>query len=640
MFHVTGAAMNSRILYQLSLLTSIATALAGCTSGQRSSVAGENKLSEPAEKLGLTQLAVAPAIRRIWTGPEVDHEARPSPDGRYFSFTDWSTGDLVLHDLATATNRGVTHTGGWTSGAFASTSIISPDGKSVAYGWYAEKTGHWELRIAELSGADSGKVRTAYVAPDVDQGTAQSWVPDGSEVIVALSRGTQTNMIAAISSKGGAIRILRTMDWRYPQNMTVSPDGRWIAYDYPTDGHERDVYVIGLDGTGDNVVARYKGDDVVMGWSGSDGRLLIASERSGTPSMWSVTIVYGKAVGEPLLVRSNMWRTIPIGSSNNGRIFYSVITGERDVYTVPIDPATAAMNSTGTSVSGGNQNAMSQAFGWSADGEYIAYVARRGGNLQVTGPEDVIVRSVKRGNAQRFSPRMSRIMKVKWFHDGRSVLLIGADDKGKYGIFRMELGNASLKLLMPFEMGFALPRNPTFSKDGKRFYFMTIDSGVVLINELNIARGTASVLRRIEDAKWPQGLALSPDEQSFAVAVTGRSRLIVAPVAAGPARDVYAFPPSEGPTVAGVAWTTDGRHLLFGVTTSSRLDVPDDIRRLSLDDGKISSTGLKRSGIKTMSISPDGHTMMYGVDHYSMEMWTMDAPVFGRASLAATGAGK
>jgi Tol biopolymer transport system component len=612
-------------------IAALAVILAGCTSGQRNSVAGEGKLSESVDNLGFTQLAAVPSVRRVWSGEKVDHEARPSPDGRYLSFTDWNTGDLVVHDLATGKSSNVTHTGGWGSGAFASSSIISPDGNSVAYGWYAEKTGHWELRIAQLKGPDSGKVRTAYFAEDVDQGRAQAWSPDGVEVIVSLSRGRQTNAIAAISSKGGAARILRTVDWRYPQNVVVSPDGRWLAYDFPSDGHERDVYIIGMDGSRDHVVAGYRGDDVVMGWTRSGDRLLIESERGGTPSIWSLTFVDGKTVGEPLLVRSNMWRTIPTGAAEDGRVFYSVITGERDVYITSIDPASAAMSSASISVSGGNQNAMSQAFGWSADGEYVAYVARRGGNLQVSGPEDVIVRSVKRGSAQRFSPRMSRIMKVKWFPD-HSVLLIGADDTGKYGIFRMQLSDASLTLLMPFEMGFALPRNPTFSKDGKRFFFMTIDSGAVLINELDFARGAARVIRRIEDAKWPQGLALSPDEKSFAVAVTGKSRLIVAPVGAGPEKVVYKFPPSSSPTVAGIAWTADARNLLFGVSPSASWTVPDDILRLSLHDGKVTSTGLKRSGIKTMSISPDGRTMMYGVDHYSMEMWTMDAPVFQSTS--------
>lgn len=617
----------------------LAVVFAGCTSGQRTSVASESKLSGSVDNLGLTQLAAAPSVRRVWSGEKVDHEARPSPDGRYLSFTDWNTGDLVVRDLTTGSYTNVTHTGGWGSGAFASSSIISPDGNSVAYGWYAEKSGHWELRIAQLKAADSGKVRTAYLAEDVDQGRAHAWSPDGAEVIVTLSRGRQTTAIAAISSKDGAARILRTVDWRYPQNLTVSPDGRWLAYDFPTDGHERDVYVMGMDGSRDHVVAGYKGDDVVMGWTSSGDRLLVESERGGTPSIWSLTLADGRTAGEPLLVRSNVWRTIPTGAANDGRVFYSVITGERDVYITSMDPASGAMKSASISVSGGNQNAMSQAFGWSADGEYVAYVARRGGNLQVSGPEDVIVRSVKRGNAQRFSPKMSRIMKVKWFPGGHSMLLIGADDTGKYGIFRMQLSDASLTLLMPFEMGFALPRNPTFSKDGKRFFFMTIDSGAVLINELDFARGTASVIRRIEDAKWPQGLALSPDEKAFAIAVTGKSRLIVAPVGAGPDRVVYTFPPSRSPTVAGVAWTVDGHNLLYGVSPSTSWDVPDDIMRLSLHDGKVTSTGLRRSGIKTMSISPDGRTMMYGVDHYSMEMWTMDPPVFG-SDIASFGAGK
>ncbi|MBP1623503.1 MAG: translocation protein TolB, partial [Acidobacteria bacterium] len=37
-----------------------------------------------------------PSTRRIWTGPDLDFEGSPSPDGRYLSFVDWETGDLAV----------------------------------------------------------------------------------------------------------------------------------------------------------------------------------------------------------------------------------------------------------------------------------------------------------------------------------------------------------------------------------------------------------------------------------------------------------------------------------------------------------------------------------------------------------------
>jgi len=624
---------------RLLIIAATAVVIAGCTSGQRSSVAGENKLAESADKLGLTQLAVAPAVRRIWTGPEVDNQARPAPDGSSFSMTDWNTGDLQVHDVETGINRHITSDASWnTPSAFAETSIISPDGKSVAFGWWSEKADAYELRIAGLSGADSGKIHTAYTLSRGAFIGAQAWTPDGTEVIAVSSPTTATNQIVAIKASGAGMRILRTTDWRYPNNMAVSPDGRWIAYDFPTDGYDRDVYVIGVDGTGDKLVARYAGDDVVMGWTGADGRLLIASERSGTPSVWSIRIVDGAASGEPVLVRSNMWRTIPVATSGNGSIFYSVSTGERGIYTVAIDPSTAAIRSRGTSLAGENENTSPETSDWSADGDYAAYVVRRGGNIQTFGPQDVMVRAIKRGNVRRLSPRMSRILKIRWFPDGRSMLLVGANDQGEYGVFRMDMGNASLQLLMHAELGRAYPRTLALSPDGKRILFTTSDSDDLLVNELD-AHGAVTVLRRVKNASTSTGLRFSPDGQRLAMGLrnlkSGTSRIILIPAGAGTETELLKLDASEELSYAGLVWSLDARNLIFSVSSLAHKDLPDEVRRLSLEDGRVSSTGLSRRGLSSMNISPDGRTLMFGVNRVATEMWTMDAPIFGSARAPA-----
>jgi Tetratricopeptide repeat len=64
--------------------------------------------------------------RQVWTGPNVDYLGTVSPDGQSLSFTDWETGDLAIHDLASGTNRRLTNKGSWAnSGEFAEESAIS-----------------------------------------------------------------------------------------------------------------------------------------------------------------------------------------------------------------------------------------------------------------------------------------------------------------------------------------------------------------------------------------------------------------------------------------------------------------------------------------------------------------------------------
>ncbi len=283
--------MASRIRSFWFVLASMAT-LVACTSGQRSSTVAENSVADAANTPGLTQLAIAPAVRRVWTGPTVDAGGRPSPDGRSFSMTDWSSGDLALYDLATGTMRRITTDASWeTPAAYAETSIISPDGKSVAYGWYSERRRSWELRIALLSGPDSGKIRTAHSLPGSEFVSPKAWTPDGSEIITVLTPNAGTNQITAIGASSQGVRILRTLDWREPNHIAVSPDGFWIAYDFPTAEDDRDVYVVGIDGKNHRVVAQNKGVDEVLGWTGDRGKLLIQSDVNGTPSVWALTLL-------------------------------------------------------------------------------------------------------------------------------------------------------------------------------------------------------------------------------------------------------------------------------------------------------------------------------------------------------------
>ncbi len=66
--------------------------------------------------------------RRVWAGPEVDAGVSLSPDGRYLSCIDGTTGDLALRDLATGKMRRLTKGGSSTD---FMPSAISPDGREV-----------------------------------------------------------------------------------------------------------------------------------------------------------------------------------------------------------------------------------------------------------------------------------------------------------------------------------------------------------------------------------------------------------------------------------------------------------------------------------------------------------------------------
>ena len=114
---------------------------------------------------------------------------RISPDGSYFTYVDWSTGDLAVTDVATGENRRLTDKGSWTeSDEYAELSIVSPDGKKIAYAWFNGR--FYEMRLVGFDGSDH---RVLYSHEDVDYLWPGAWSPDGKYVTATLVKDNNTH---------------------------------------------------------------------------------------------------------------------------------------------------------------------------------------------------------------------------------------------------------------------------------------------------------------------------------------------------------------------------------------------------------------------------------------------------------------
>ena len=87
---------------------------------------------------GLSPVAEAQApgsdIRVTEVCADCDFLGSPSPDGRYLSQTDWSSGDLAIYDFESRESRRVTNKESSSAGAGqAYRSIFSPDGRFIAF---------------------------------------------------------------------------------------------------------------------------------------------------------------------------------------------------------------------------------------------------------------------------------------------------------------------------------------------------------------------------------------------------------------------------------------------------------------------------------------------------------------------------
>jgi len=612
-------------------------ALAFCACANESRLAAEGRLtsrdasaSAPAQH-GESGNGNADSVvtRRVWGGTAfVDVTGAPSPDGRYLSHVDWfGTMALMTRDLTTGESRRRTaiEPGGTTIPEY---SIFSPDGAQVAYGWISPEG--MELRIVALDGSSPRSLRGS------DEGARQyyrplAWSPDGRWIATLVIGEDRTSRIALVSATDSTMRTLKSFDWRSPLTASYSPDGRYLAYDFPPeeDSPARDVYVLAVDGSRERTVVRHPAHDILLGWL-PDGRLLIASDRSGTTGAWSLNMKDGRERGAPRLVKRDLWRVVPLGITRQGSFFYGVFVSVADVHTARIDPLTGRALSPPAAFSTGSPG-FNQGVDWSRDGEQVATLTRLG-----SGPADdrmtvLVIRSLRTGQVRQLRPKLNYInLAIRWAPDGRSIVATGTDGKGRQGIFRVDLRTGDVS---PIVQGSV--RYPAMSGDGRTMYYVARPADRTPSREIIVARDVTSGVEREIDAT-PEGGTIGP----FAVSTDGRwmafgadprtttsEVLYVMSTAGGERRELVRVKAPE--RIVSAAWAPDGRHVIFAKLTGvTRAGVTrlTSVWRVAVEDGQVQSLGIEMQHIAQLRVHPNGKEIAFTAGEWMAEVWVMDMP--------------
>ena len=135
------------------------------------------------------------SVRHVW---EVDPDSTVYPsgvsrDGRYVSFVDWTAGNLAIRDLTTGTSRMVTKNTSWESlSGWNEESVISPDGKRIAYHWFVEEAGEniFTLRIIDIDGSND---RALIHDKNTPWARPFDWSPSGESLLVYFTYGKLRN---------------------------------------------------------------------------------------------------------------------------------------------------------------------------------------------------------------------------------------------------------------------------------------------------------------------------------------------------------------------------------------------------------------------------------------------------------------
>jgi dipeptidyl aminopeptidase/acylaminoacyl peptidase len=253
-------------------------------------------------------------LRKVW--PEVSEDGGGiSPDGRYISFTDWTTGELYSGELTTGQRRCLTKEGL----VRGSDSVFSPDGKRVAYTRYFQDTRPIEVCVVGLDGSEP---RVLVCPAELAWLDPAAWSPEGKSIVGVGRRKDKVHQIVLISVADGSIRTLKSFVWpRFPGRCWFSPDGRHIVY------HIQQV--------------ENPADDQVLGWAPDGKHILFVSDRTGTKDAWLIQVADGKPVDIPKLIKPEIGDLDPWGFTSDGAFYYATWgPTDIDIYLAKLDSTT------------------------------------------------------------------------------------------------------------------------------------------------------------------------------------------------------------------------------------------------------------------------------------------------------------
>ncbi len=580
-----------------------------------------------------------PTSTLVWQGKAVDVGGSVSPDGRYLSFTDWNTGDLALHDLATDANRVVVAANNEKGGrlkVFAEASTISRDGRRVAYSRYDEGTGRYELWVAGLHG-DATPIRV-YGAPSVDWIAPRDWSPDGAWIAALLSAGDLTLQIALVPAAGGDVRIVKSHHRPGSTRLFFSPDGRYLAYDLPQDAvGAHDVWVTAVDGTRDRRIVAHRAHDVAMGWSPDGSYLLFSSDRTGSTALFGIEMADGAARGHPVPLKPDMGLAESLGVTNAGALYWGALPGRRggSVQVARFDLETglvAAPRDVSPSPQEDNVNPT-----WSPDGRYLAYVSARGRSAD---PSTIVLRTADGGGLVReLQPKLHGAQLAGWYPDGKGMLLVGRDPGGRTGAFRIdvETGASSFVFAAPYAPSLSLP---TLSADGRALYYWNRVAGGG--EHVFLARDLASgAEREIVRRLFLGAILLSPDGRFVATETVDqrtneRVVLLVSTRGAAP-RELMRVPSGvaasdlgrmdRGVRAAPASWAPGGRS--FIVKLQREPEGPSELWRVPVDGGAPRRLpSVLEPFVFAFRVSPDGRRVAYRIKEAEpplpRQVWTYE----------------
>jgi hypothetical protein len=249
--------------------------------------------------------SVNPLLKYYFERLTLDPMTSVSFDGKFFAFTDWTTGNLKIRNLKTGAEKKITNIDWSKTTDFAYHPVWSRDAKHIAYSRY-RAINSIELHVVSISDKQGLEIYSnpKYII------LPQDWTPDGKkilcEVFKNLYSSNHEHYLALISTDGNLEKI--TQLGPQTRGLKFSPDGKFITYDL-LKWKERHVFVYSFEDKQQIQIS--KGRSGTIGfqspmWSPDGKLLLFRSQGRGISDLWATPIKNGKPSGDSYIVLSDL----------------------------------------------------------------------------------------------------------------------------------------------------------------------------------------------------------------------------------------------------------------------------------------------------------------------------------------------
>jgi len=568
-------------------------------------------------------VSAATAAERVWQPTPRQEMFDVSPDAKLVLYVSWDSGNLMIHDLVTGSDRDLTRKGTYQqSPDEADGGVFSPDGHLVAYEWWEGRTRQDVLRV---SGVDGTGIRNLYRSAGV---SVWPFAFTSTGGVLTLLDSANVLRLVIVPANGGKPTLIEELKSNNRHLAAVlSPDEKLVAYTVPIEDFKRDIIVATVSDGKEIARIRNPADDAPLRWT-KDGSLVFTSNRNGSPGIWIQPMSGGKTAGSPRLLRGDLWRLGKVFLTDNGKFFYEIQAGDRDVFTAPFDATSDKSPGPPIGVTGKPGEKYATAT-FSPDGKYVAFMRHEREGVEYN---KLVIRSLSSDETREFLPRVFVPSRPVWIPGEQAILLQANDGNGKTNLYRFDLRTNETKVVV------SNTRSPVaFSPDGKTMYyspFIPGDSAARRILAHDMSTGRERVIYTAPlnvyipvhsvSADGKTVIAMSSRFEHGRLVGTGPYGVRAVSIATGTARSLTQSIPydSTKQQARAMGFTRDQRE--FVVMTFADGDKTQSLWRVPLAGGPAVAIGHVPGGIEGSAspwLNSDATRMLYIAGSTRLELW-------------------